>query len=58
MPARNLTIYGYYTVGIEEIICDSDKPHVVYDLRGHLVRDLVPGNVYIRDGKKFLYRGE
>ena len=44
-----------YSLGIEEIICDSDKPHVVYDLRGHLVRDLVPGNVYIRDGKKFLH---
>ena len=58
MPARNLTIYGYYTVGIEEIICDNNRRHVVYDLQGRLVRELVPGNVYIRDGKKFFYRGE
>ena len=58
MPARNLTIYGYYTVGIEEIICDNNRRHVVYDLQGRLVRELVPGNVYILDGKKFFYRGE
>ena len=57
---ENLTVSATFTysLGIEEIICDSDKPHVVYDLRGHLVRDPIPGNVYIRDGKKFLYRGE
>ena len=58
MPARNLTIYGYYTVGIEEIICDNNRRHVVYDLQGRLVRILVPGNMYIRDGKKFFYKGE
>ncbi len=55
MPARNLTIYGYYTVGIEEIICDDNRRHVFYDLQGRLVRHLVPGHIYIRDGKKFLH---
>jgi hypothetical protein len=58
MPARNLTIYGYYTVGIEEIICDDTRRHLVYDLQGRLVRTLVPGHMYIRDGHKFFYRGE
>ena len=58
MPARDLVIYGYYTVGLDEIICDINRRHVVYDLQGRQVRELVPGNVYIRDRKKFLYRGE
>ena len=58
MPARDLVIYGYYTVGLDEIICDNKKRHVVFDLQGRQVRELIPGNVYIRDKKKFFYNGE
>lgn len=57
---ENLTVAATftYTLGIEEIVCDDNGQDVVYDMQGRLVRELVPGNVYIRDGKKFLYRGD
>ena len=47
-----------YSLGIEEILCDERKDDVVYDLRGHMVRELVPGNIYIRDGKKYFYHSK
>ena len=57
---ENLTVAATFTysLGIEDVRCDSDRQYVVYDLQGHLVRELVPGNVYIRDGKKFIFKGE
>ena len=57
---ENLTLSATFTysLGIEEVVCDDNRRDVVYDLQGRLVRELVPGNVYIRDGKKFFYKGE
>lgn len=57
---ENLTLSATFTysLGIEEVVCDGNRRDVVYDLQGRLVRELVPGNVYIRDGKKFFYKGE
>ena len=45
-----------YTSGIEEVVCDRDEDAVVYDLQGRRVHELVPGNVYVRDGKKFFFK--
>jgi len=58
MPAHNVEVNGYFTVGIVEIKCDDNEPQAVYNLQGHQVSELVPGNVYIRGGKKFFYMGE
>ena len=57
---ENLVVYATftYTSGIEEVVCDRDEDAVVYDLRGRIVRELVPGNVYVRDGKKFFYHSK
>jgi hypothetical protein len=44
-----------YSLGIEEVVCDDNRRDVVYDLQGRRVHELVPGNVYVRDGKKFFY---
>ena len=57
---ENLVVYATftYTSGIEEVFCDRDEDAVVYDLRGRIVRELVPGNVYVRDGKKFFYHSK
>lgn len=42
--------------GIESVIADDDKIHQVFDLTGQPVQDLKPGIIYVRDGKKFLYK--
>ena len=47
-----------YSLGIEEVSCDDNRRDVVYDLQGRIVRELVPGNVYVRDGKKFFYHSK
>ena len=54
---ENLTVSATftYTLGIEEVVCDRDEGAVVYDLRGRLVRELVPGNIYVRNGKKIIF---
>lgn len=55
---ENLTVSATftYTLGIEEVVCDSDERAVVYDLRGRRVDVLLPGNIYVRDGKKFIFK--
>ena len=45
-------------LGIVEVVSDDNQKAVTYDLWGLQVHDLVPGNVYIRNGKKFRYSGE
>ena len=55
---ENLTVSATftYTLGIEEVVCDRDEGAVVYDLRGRRVDVLLPGNIYVRDGKKFIFK--
>ena len=57
---ENLVVYATFTysLGIEEVVCDEREERVVYDLRGRIVRELVPGNIYIRDGKLFFYHSK
>lgn len=45
-------------LGIDEIVSDDNPEAVTRDLWGHQVHKLVPGNIYIRNGKKFRYGGE
>ena len=54
---ENLTVSATftYTSGIEEVVCDRDERAVVYDLRGRRVDVLLPGNIYVRDGKKIIF---
>ncbi len=55
---ENLTVSATftYTLGIEEVVCDRDERAVVYDLRGRRVDVLLPGNIYVRDGKKIIFK--
>lgn len=63
ITARSLDCYldiwlANGVLGIEEIVCDDNPEAVTYDLRGLQVHKLVPGNIYIRNGKKFRYNRE
>ena len=63
ITARSLDCYldiwlANGVLGIEEIVCDDNPEAVTYDLRGLQVHKLVPGNIYIRNGKKFRYNGK
>lgn len=41
--------------GIEQVETDDEFENgLIYDLRGQITEDLVPGQIYIRNGKKFL----
>lgn len=41
--------------GIEQVETDDEfEDGLIYDLRGQIAEDLVPGQIYIRNGKKFL----
>ena len=55
---ENLTVSATFTSssGIEEIVCDRDEGAVTYDLRGRMVCELVPGHMYVRDGKKIILK--
>lgn len=41
--------------GVDSILCDDIvEDGVVYDLYGRVVKDIIPGQLYIKNGKKYL----
>lgn len=44
------------TAGISEIVTEDSSNKPVYDISGRRVNRLNPGQIYIRDGKKFISR--
>ena len=57
---HKLTDTGIYTDApnaVEDIIDDgADKPTVIYDLRGIRITNPQPGNIYIINGKKVIFK--
>lgn len=41
--------------GIEQIKIDDVEDSIVYDLSGKIVKQMIPGRVYIKNGKKIIY---
>lgn len=48
-------ILDHYT-GISNITLDNQHPSTTYDLMGRHVTTLMPGNIYIRNGKKIIIK--
>ena len=44
-----------FPAGIEDVLADGvNEDHRVYDMSGRIVLNPIPGNLYIRGGKKFV----
>ena len=52
----NLVYDETCTAGINGITADTQKSAHTYDLSGRLVRQATPGQIYIRNGQKFIQR--
>lgn len=52
----NLVYDETCTAGINGITADTQKSAPTYDLSGRLVRQATPGQIYIRNGQKFIQR--
>lgn len=52
----NLVYDETCTTGINGITADTQKSAPTYDLSGRLVRQATPGQIYIRNGQKFIQR--
>lgn len=48
-------IYAVDLTPVDEIEADIKKEAVIYDLRGNRVKTMMPGTIYIINGKKVLY---
>lgn len=43
-------------LGIETPGCENNSPEILYNLKGERVAEIVPGNIYILNGKKILVK--